>query len=124
DHLANLLPDRRLRDEVDVRVRIVLPALALQDPAWLPAARCIAGARHRFAEVAVRVLRILLEHVRAVEPLLIAQLHATQVQHAVLHRGIDLLPAAGGLALIERADDAERQMKTGAAVADLRAGDE
>ena len=35
-----------------------------------------------------------------------------------------LLAAAGADALIERRDDAEREMQAGAAVADLRAGDE
>ena len=41
----------------------------------------------------------------------------------VLHRRQHLLAAAGRVALIERGDDAERQVQPGAAVADLRAGD-
>src|SRR5256885_13156166 len=35
------------------------------------------------------------------EPLLIAQLHAAEIQHAVLHRGEHSLSAARALALIE-----------------------
>jgi hypothetical protein len=62
--------------------------------------------------------------VRAIEALLVAQLHAAQVQHAVLHRGEHLLAAAGRLALVERRDDAEREVQPGARVADLRAGDQ
>ena len=50
DHVADRPPDRRLGDEIDVGVGIGLPALAFQDPAWLAAARIIAGARHRLAE--------------------------------------------------------------------------
>src|SRR5688572_4085215 len=121
DDLADVLPDRRLRDEVDVRVRVGLPALALQDPAGLSAARRVAGARHGVEELAVRVLRVLLHHVRAVESLLVAKLHAAQVEHAVLHRREHLLSAACRLALVERSDDAQRQVQPGAAVADLRA---
>ena len=45
-------------------------------------------------------------------------------EHAVLHRGGNLLALAGHGALVERGDDAEREMQPGAAVADLRAGDE
>ena len=56
------------------------------------------------------------------EPLLVAQLDAAEVEHAVLHRGQHALAAAGALALVERAHDAERQMQAGAGVADLRAG--
>src|SRR6185312_6996245 len=124
DHLANVLPHRRLRDEVDVRVGVLLPALALQDPAGLAAARRVAGARHGIAEHAVRVLRVLLHHVRAVEALLVTQLDAAEVQHAVLHRRRHLLALAGRVAVIERGDDAERQVQPRAGVADLRAGDE
>ena len=124
DHFADVLPHGRLRDEIDVGVGIGLPALALQDPARLAAARCIAGARHRFEELAVRILRILFHHLGAVEPLLVAQLDAAKVEHAVLHRRQHLLAAARRVALIERRDDAECQMQARARVADLRAGDQ
>src|SRR6202011_4744990 len=91
DDIANLLPDRRLGDEVDVGIGIGLPALALQNAARLAAAGIVAGARHGVAERnALAVLAVFLE--RAVgEALLIAQLDAGEVQHAVLHRGGDLL---------------------------------
>ena len=103
---------------------IGLPALALEDPARLPAAGGVACAGHALAELAVRILRIFFHHARAIEALLIAQLHAAQVQHAILHRGEHLLPASGRVALVERRDDAKRQMQPGAAVADLRTGDQ
>src|SRR5712672_2107135 len=124
NHVANLLPDRRLGDEIDVGVRIGLPALALQDAAGLTAAGIVAGARHRVAERnALAVLAILLERATG-EALLIAQLYTREIQYPVLHRGGDLLAASGHGALVERGDDAERQTTAGAAVADLRAGDQ
>src|ERR1700744_1273347 len=123
DDLAHGRPDRGLRDEVDVGVRIGLPALALEDRPGLAAAGGVAGARHGVAELAVRILRILLEHAGALEALLVAQLHAAQVQHRVLHRREHALAAARGLALEERRHDAQRQVQARSAVADLRAAD-
>src|SRR5258705_10352695 len=109
DDVANLLPDRRLGDEVDVGVGISLPALALQDAARLTAAGIVAGARHRVAERnPFAILAVLLERAMG-EALLIAQLDTGEVQHTVLHGGGDLLSLAGHGALIERGDDAERQ---------------
>src|SRR3984885_5307052 len=124
DHIADLLPDRGLGDEIDVGIGISPPALAFQDAAGLAAPRYIAGARPRVAERnAFAELAVFPE--RAVgEALLIAHLDAGEVEHAVLHRGGDLLSLAGDGALIERGDDAERQMQPGAAVADLRPGDQ
>ena len=58
------------------------------------------------------------------EALLVAQFHAGEIEHAVLHGAEHLLAAAGADALVERADDAEREMQAGAAIADLRAGDQ
>src|SRR6185312_3896164 len=55
---------------------------------------------------------------------LIAQLDAAEIEHAVLHRRQHALAATARVTLVERGDDAEREMKAGAAVADLRAGDE
>jgi hypothetical protein len=46
----------------------------------------------------------------ASEPLLVAQLDAAQVQHAVLHCSEYLLSTTGAVALEERRDDSERQM--------------
>src|SRR5450631_18175 len=122
DDVADLLPDRRLGDEVDVGVRIGLPALALQDAPGLAAARIIAGARHRFAERnPFAILAIFLERTVG-EALLVAQLDAREVQHAVLHRHRDALALSGHGALVERGEDAEPEMQPGAAVADLCAG--
>src|ERR1700759_2089683 len=124
DHVADLLPDRRLGDELDVGVGIGLPALAFEDAAGLAAARIVAGPwhgiaeRNAFAELAVFFQRTVSE------TLLIAQLDAREVEHAVLHRGGDALALAGMRALIECSDDAEGEMQAGAAVADLGAGDE
>ena len=123
DHLADVLPDGRLRDEVDVRVGVRLPALALEDPARLPSSRRIARARYRVAELAVGILRVLFHNVRAVEPLLIPELHAAEVEDTVLHRRQNLLTATGRIALVERGDDTEREMQPGSGIADLRAGD-
>ena len=50
DQIADRGPDRRLGDEIDVGVGIVLPALAFDDPARLAAAGIVAGARGRRAE--------------------------------------------------------------------------
>src|SRR5262245_37861836 len=123
DHVADLLPDRRLRDEVDVGVGIGLPALALEDAAGLAAAGIVAGARHGIAERhAFAELAVLLERAVA-ESLLVAHLDAAEVEHAVLHRGRDALTLAGPGALVERGEDADRQMQPGAGVADLCAGD-
>src|SRR6185312_11012217 len=124
DHVADLLPDRGLGDEVDVRVRIFRRALAHQDAARLTTAGVVSGARRRVAERnALTVLAVFGERT-SLEALLIAQLHAAEVQHAVLHRGEHLLAAAGARALEKRGDDAECEVQAGAAIADLRAGNE
>ena len=123
-HFADGVPDRRLGDEVDVRVGVGLPALALENPSGLPAARGVPRPRGGIAERAVGVLRVLLEDMRPCEPLLIAQLHAAQVEHAILHRGEYALTAARGVALVQGRHDPQRKMQSGSAVADLRTGDE
>ena len=56
------------------------------------------------------------------EPLLVAQFHAREIEHAVLHGAEHFLAPAGAGALIKRCDNAQRQMKPGAGIADLRAG--
>src|SRR5262245_17504623 len=100
-YLADGVPDRRLSDEVNVRVGIGFPALALENPSGLPAAGGVPRPRGGIAERAVRVLRVLLEDVRSREPLLIAQLHAAEIQHAVLHRREPALTATRGIAMIQ-----------------------
>src|SRR5262245_18765760 len=124
DQIADLAPHRRLGDEVDVGVRIVLPALALENPSGLAAAGIVARARGRIAKrQAFAKLAVFGERAR-LEPLLVAQFYAAEVEHTVLHGGQHLLPAAGAVTLVERADDAEGEMKPGAAIADLRASDQ
>src|SRR5262245_45983181 len=114
DEIADRAPHRRLGDEIDVGVGILLPALALEDPAGLAAAGIVARARHRLAERdAFAVLAVLRE--RAVlQALLVAQLDAGEIEHAVLHGGEHALAASGADALVERADDAEGEMQAGA----------
>src|ERR1700761_7690122 len=102
DHVADFLPDRRLRDEIDVGVGIGLPAFAFQDAAGLATAGIVAGARHRVAERnAFTELAVFLERTMG-EALLVAQRDARQVQHAVLHRSRNALALAGHGALVER----------------------
>ena len=89
----------------------------------MAAAGGVAGARDRVAELAVRILRILLERpVR--QPLLIAQLHAAQVQHRILHGDRHALPAAALLPVQQRGENAGHEVNAGARVANLGAGDE
>src|SRR5262249_25038454 len=95
DQIADLAPDRRLRDEIGVGVGIILPALAPENPARLAATRIVAGARHRLAERdALAVLAVFGERPMR-EPLLVAQLHAREIEHAVLHGAQHLLAATG-----------------------------
>src|SRR5262245_53380119 len=95
DHVADLLPHRRLGDEVDVGVGIGLPALALENAARLTAAGVVAGARYGVAERnAFTELAVLLQRTM-VEPLLVAQFDAREVEDAVLHGGGDALALAG-----------------------------
>src|SRR6185312_11399272 len=124
DHIADRLPNRGLSNEINVGVRVVLPAFALENAARLATAgvvaraRCRAAERNAFAELAVFGERA------GLQTLLVAQLDAAEIQHAVLHRGGDPLAAPSARALIKRGNDAEREMQARAAVADLRAGDQ
>src|SRR5471030_231411 len=105
DDIADLLPHRRLGDEIDVGVGIGLPALALQDAAGLAAAGIIAGARHRVAERnAFAELAVLFKRAMG-EALLVAQFYTREIEHSVLHRGGDFLAFAGDGALINCSDD-------------------
>src|SRR5262249_29928526 len=124
DQVADRPPDRRLGDEIDVSVGILLPALAFEDPAGLPAAGVVAGARHRIAKRNVFAVLAVLGERSVPEALLVAQLDAGKIEHPVLHGAEHALATAGADALIECAGDAEREMQAGAAIADLSAGDE
>src|SRR4029079_6412920 len=115
---------RRLGDEIEVGVGIGLPALALDDAAGLAATGIVAGARHGIAERnAFAVLAVFLQG-SVGEALLVAQFDAREVQDAVLHRRRHLLALAGNGSMRERGADPERERQPGAAVPDLRAGDE
>src|SRR5262249_45847196 len=118
DQVTDRLPHRRLGDEIDVGVRVGLPALALEDPAGLAAARVVAGARRRVPERDALAILAIFSEWPMLETLLVAQLDAGEVKHAVLHGGEHLLAAAGAIALVERAHDAEGKMQPGAGVAD------
>src|SRR5439155_5801147 len=80
-------------------------------------------ARNGIAELAVRILRILFHHAGARQALLIAQLDAAEIEHAVLHRREHFLAPTRRVALVKRGNDAERQVQAGAGIADLCAGD-
>src|SRR6185295_20335846 len=122
DDLRERRKGRRLRDDVDERVGVGFPALAPDDPSRVASARGVARARDCDAEAAVGILRIFLEWTVG-QPLLIAQLHAAKVQHAVLHGAGDALPATALFALKEGGEDPGDQMDAGSRVADLGARD-
>src|SRR5580704_437775 len=54
------------------------------------------------------------------EPLLIAHLYPAQVEHRVLHRNLDALPAPAASALVERSKDRRGHMHSRAGIAYLR----
>src|SRR3954452_23319376 len=121
DLLHERRPDLRLDHDVQPRVRAVVGhRLAAHGPAGLAAAGGIAGARDEVLELLVGVL---LER-PVLQALLVAQLHATQVQDAAAHRDLDALAAAGVRALVQRRADRAEQVDRVAGVADLGAGDD
>ena len=122
NHFAHRRPHRRLGDEINIGVRVGFPALALQDGAGLTAARCIAGTRDRIAKRRIGVLRVFVHGAGAFQALLVAQLHAAEVEHRVLHGGQHFLPASAAVALKQRGHNAQSQVQAGARVANLRAG--
>src|SRR5262249_11520654 len=103
---------------------IGLPALALEDAPGLSATGIVACPRDRVAErQALAILAVFGER-SVLEALLVAHLHAREVQNAVLHGAGDALALAGHAAMIEGRDDAKRQMQAGSGIADLRTRDE
>src|SRR5262249_60995881 len=99
-------------------------SLAFEDPAGLAAARVVAGARHRLAERNAFAVLAVFGKRPVRDTLLVAQLDARKVEHAVLHGTEHLLAAPGAHALVERGHDAEGEVQAGAGIADLRAGEE
>src|SRR5262249_31351057 len=82
----------------------------------------VAGARHRIAKRnSLPILAVFGERT-VLDALLVTQLDATEIEHAVLHRREHLLAAAGAIALKERGNNSKGEVQPGAGVADLRAG--
>src|SRR3954470_9062218 len=114
-------PELGLDDDVQPRVRaVVRHRLAAYGPAGLAAAGRVARARDEVLELLVRVL---LER-PVLEAVLVAQLHAAEVEDAAPHRDLDALAAPRVRALVERRADRAEQVDRVARVADLGAGDD
>src|SRR5262249_51616452 len=86
--------------------------------------RVVAGAWRRTAERNTLPVLAVFCKGSMLEPLLVAQLDAGEIEHTVLHGAEHALAAAGAITLIERAHNAECQVQPGARIADLRAGNE
>src|SRR5579863_1779625 len=124
DEIADRAPHRRLSNEIDVGVGVAFPAFAFENPAGLAAARIVAGARRRRTERDAFAILAVFGEWAVLEALLIAQFYAGKIKYAVLHGAEHLLATAGAGSLEERRYDTERQMQSGAGIADLSAGDE
>src|SRR3981189_3906713 len=106
-----------------VSVGVSLPSLSLQDPARLATATGVAATGHRVAELAVRVLRVLLQVADLLQALLVAELDPGQGEYGVLHGHRYLLAHSGRVALDDRGEQADQQVHTAVAVAEGRAAD-
>src|SRR5262249_40947989 len=122
DQVTNPLPHRRLSDKIAVGVGIHFPALAFEDPTGLAATGVVARARDRLAERNVFGVLAVLGQRSMFEALLVAQFHAREIEHTILHGAQHLLPAPGARTLVKRGADTERDVNTHAGIADLRAG--
>ena len=120
DALRERGPDGLLDHDVEPVVRAV--RLAVNRVAELTAARVVARARH-LSHAPIGGHRIF-GQIAARQPLVIAELDAAKVHHAVHHRHLDVLADARALGLPERREQADREMQPRSRVADLRAGDE
>src|SRR3954463_11369739 len=113
------LPDLRLDDDVEPRVLAVVGhRLSAHGPPVPAAAGRVAGSRDEVEELLVRVL---LER-PVLEALLVAQLHAAEVEDAAAHRDLHPLAAARVGPLVQRGADRAEQVDRVARVPDLRAG--
>src|SRR5262249_43380151 len=110
-----------LGDDIDVGIRIGLPALASNNPAGMASTRSVAGTRHGRTEFTVGILRIFFQRAMR-ESLLITKFHAAEIQDAVLHRAAYALATAGFFALKQGGEDAGNQMDTRAGIANLSTG--
>src|SRR5260370_22610101 len=88
--LGGSLPVRTLDREVDVGVGVGLPAFALEHPPPLATAAGVAAARDGVAECSILavfpywILWVLRQVADALEPLLVAELDAAEIQHRFL----------------------------------------
>src|SRR5262245_24652931 len=121
--MADNLGQRRkslcLDDHVFIGIRIGFPTLASNDPARMSSSGSIACPRYSRAEFAIGILRIFLEDAGTGDPLLVPKLHATEVQHGILHRDGDALALAAPFAMKQGGEDSSYQMNTRAGIADL-----
>src|SRR6185436_6076092 len=101
----------------------------LEHPARLATATGIAAARDGVAEFSILavfpnwILRVLGQVADALEPLLVAELDAGEIQHRFLHGHEHPLALAGLLTLQEGGEDADQKVVAGVAVAERRAAD-
>src|SRR6185295_13168991 len=123
DGLSRALPVLLLDGEVDVRVRVCLPALALDHPAGLATAAGVAAPRNGLAELTIGPLRVLLQVADRFQALLVAQLDPAQVEHGVLHRCRHLLALTGLVTLNQGRQDSDQQVHAGVAVTESGTGD-
>src|SRR6266478_915224 len=123
DRLAGLRPVLFLDREIDVGVRVGVPALALEYPARLPAAAGVAAAGDRIAKLPIWILRVFLEVANMLQAFLVPQLDAAQIQHRILHRHRHFLASAGLPTADQCGQDADREMHAGVAVAERRSAD-
>ena len=117
DQRGERSPDGRLNDHVHV---VVLAArAAAQRGPGLTSARGVSRARYDAVEGLVRILA----EPAVLQALLVAHLHAAQVQNGILHRADDALAASAvDVALVERREDRSDGVDARARVADLRTG--
>jgi len=127
--LGGSLPVRTLDREVDVGVGVGLPAFALEHPARLATAAGVAAARDGVAECSILavfpywILWVLRQVADALEPLLVAELDAAEIQHRFLHGHEHPLALTCLLTLHEGGEDADQEVHAGVAVAERGAGD-
>ena len=112
-------PHGFLHHHINPVVRAV--RLTVNRVAELAAAGIVAGTRH-FAHVLIGRHGIFGKRL-AREALMIAKFYAAQIHHAVHHRHFDVLALARAIGLMQRGEQTNRQMQSGAGVANLRTGD-
>src|SRR5689334_9418276 len=74
-----------LGDDINISIRIRLPAFAADDPARMSSTGSIAGTRNGHAEFSVGILGIFFQHSSTSESLLITQFDSAQVENRILH---------------------------------------